>query len=182
MPDTQRTESAILTLFADNNSGNISPQDLRDYVVSARPRSGTVYSTGPGAATTISIASTFYATNWNNTGTSQNLDGFTATAGGRLTYTGTEQIHAHIACTISFSVAVAAAKELEFRIAEDGTTKAGSKVLVDTNGNTTKASTALHWDAMMDTNNYIELYVANNTDTTDVTIEAVYLFAMSMLR
>lgn len=33
MADTQRTRSAILTLFADNVTGQISPQDLRDFVV-----------------------------------------------------------------------------------------------------------------------------------------------------
>ena len=33
MADTQRNRSAILTLFADNVTGQISPQDLRDFVV-----------------------------------------------------------------------------------------------------------------------------------------------------
>lgn len=34
MADTVRTKSAVLTLFADNVVGNISPQHLRDFVVS----------------------------------------------------------------------------------------------------------------------------------------------------
>jgi hypothetical protein len=33
MADTQRTRAAILALFADNETGQISPQDLRDFVV-----------------------------------------------------------------------------------------------------------------------------------------------------
>ena len=33
MADTQRSRAQILVLFADNSTGNISPQDLRDYVV-----------------------------------------------------------------------------------------------------------------------------------------------------
>lgn len=33
MADTQRTRAAILSLFADNVTGQISPQDLRDFVV-----------------------------------------------------------------------------------------------------------------------------------------------------
>jgi hypothetical protein len=36
MADTQRTRSQILTLFADNNTGQISPQDLRDWVVTVQ--------------------------------------------------------------------------------------------------------------------------------------------------
>jgi len=33
MADTQRTRAALLTLFADNVTGQISPQDLRDFTV-----------------------------------------------------------------------------------------------------------------------------------------------------
>lgn len=33
MADTQRTRSALLTLFADNSTGQISSQDFRDFVV-----------------------------------------------------------------------------------------------------------------------------------------------------
>lgn len=34
MPNTPRTQSALLTLFADNNTGEISAQDIRDFTVS----------------------------------------------------------------------------------------------------------------------------------------------------
>lgn len=37
MADTQRTRAQILVLFADNVTGQISPQDLRDYVVTVMP-------------------------------------------------------------------------------------------------------------------------------------------------
>ncbi len=40
MADTKRTQTAILALLADNSSGAISPQDLRDSVVSARANQG----------------------------------------------------------------------------------------------------------------------------------------------
>jgi hypothetical protein len=33
MADTQRTRAALLTLMADNTTGQISPQDLRDFMV-----------------------------------------------------------------------------------------------------------------------------------------------------
>lgn len=35
MPDTRRTLSALQTLLADNSAGDISPQDVRDFLVSA---------------------------------------------------------------------------------------------------------------------------------------------------
>ena len=37
MADTQRTRAQILALFADNVTGNISPQDLRDFLVTLMP-------------------------------------------------------------------------------------------------------------------------------------------------
>lgn len=48
MSDTPRTISEILALFADNTSGNISPQDLRDFVVSVMPQGDTVKLTDDG--------------------------------------------------------------------------------------------------------------------------------------
>ena len=38
MADTQRTRAAILNLFGDNVTGQISAQDLRDYVVTIMAR------------------------------------------------------------------------------------------------------------------------------------------------
>jgi hypothetical protein len=40
MADTERTQTEILALLADNTAGAISPQDLRDSVVSARANQG----------------------------------------------------------------------------------------------------------------------------------------------
>lgn len=36
MSDTQRTRTTLQTLFADNSVGDISPQDLRDYLASTK--------------------------------------------------------------------------------------------------------------------------------------------------
>lgn len=37
MTDTPRTQAELLSLFADNSSGAITPQDMRDFVVSVMP-------------------------------------------------------------------------------------------------------------------------------------------------
>lgn len=54
MADTIRTRSSILTLFADNTAGDISPQDLRDFVVSAHGVYGAIYG---GSTTAFAINS-----------------------------------------------------------------------------------------------------------------------------
>lgn len=181
MADTQRTIAALTALLADNGAGDISEQDLRDLFVTVVPNFGGVCTTGPGANTTIGTPGTFVKSNWNATGVQSSTPrNFTIDNTGRLTYVGTPTRHQHVACTISFSVAVAAAKEIEFRLAKNGTVIAGSRVIVNTNGATSKLSTALHWDVMLATNEYLELWVTNNTDTTAVALASAYLFAMDM--
>lgn len=48
MADTVRTLSALQTLLADNSSGAISPQDVRDFLVSVFPRIGAAASVADG--------------------------------------------------------------------------------------------------------------------------------------
>jgi hypothetical protein len=43
MPDTVRSRADLLTLLADNTTGNISPQRIRDFVVSTLGVYGSIY-------------------------------------------------------------------------------------------------------------------------------------------
>jgi hypothetical protein len=61
MADTIRTRAAILALFADNFTGEISPQDLRDFVVSTwRAEDGVYAYLSTPAETTCTDAGTYY--------------------------------------------------------------------------------------------------------------------------
>lgn len=182
MADTQKTWAEIQTLLADNTAGAISPQDMRDAIYSLVPSFGGVYVAGNSTATSIVSANTDYVTNWNSSGAQTNARQFTVSTAGRLTYSGTVNIHCHVACTISFSVSVAASKEVQFKIYKNGSTEvAGSLTTVDTNGATVTLSTAIHCDVGLSTNDYLEVWVSNETDTTNVTLEDCYLFASSMI-
>lgn len=68
MADTVRTRSALLTLLADNTSGAISPQDIRDFLVSVHGVYGSIYHTGTSASSSVSL----------NDSTWTVLDGFSA--------------------------------------------------------------------------------------------------------
>lgn len=98
---------------------------------------------------------------------------------GRLRYTGTDTKMFHVACTISFAP-VAANDVFVFGVAKDGTVIASSKVLnkVATGGDT--QSTAMHVMVSLATNEYLELYVGNTTDTDDLNIKSINLFAMGI--
>jgi hypothetical protein len=45
MPDTPSLRSALVALYPDNTAGSISPQDLRDFLISALLRNVTTYAT-----------------------------------------------------------------------------------------------------------------------------------------
>jgi hypothetical protein len=58
MPDTIRNEAALQALFADNTSGDISPQDLRDFLVSVPTLASTANLPLAGGTMTGTITST----------------------------------------------------------------------------------------------------------------------------
>lgn len=168
--------NATTGLFKDNTTGDISPADLQDLVESLHPSFGSLYFSTP-SATTISVATTYYKAA--GTTTSVNLHRFTMPSDNRLTYTGTPDIHVHIACSISIT-AGAASQEVAFRMAKNGTTLAHSEISLVHGTGADVGSTALHSDVSLSTNDYLELWVTNSTSTASVTVQSGYLFAMGM--
>ena len=176
MADTERTLAAMLVLGADNTTGDISPQDYRDGLVSVSPSFGSMYFSTP-AATTPAGAGTYLKAL--GTTTSVNLGGFTMPASNKLLYTGTPDIHVHCACSISMTCA-STNKILGFKIAKNGSVFDHSEVHRKVATGSDIGSTALHSDFAMSTNDYVELFLANITDTNTVTIEFGYVFCLGM--
>lgn len=68
MADTQRSKTALLALYADNTSGDISPQDLRDGIVTMLGAYGDMRVEG-GSAAQSGIGTSFTKmTGWNTNG------------------------------------------------------------------------------------------------------------------
>lgn len=56
MTDTPRTRAQLLSMFADNNAGNVTPQNMRDFVMSAAtPLVGGGLDPGPGVDQVASV-------------------------------------------------------------------------------------------------------------------------------
>lgn len=177
MPDTVRTVATLQALLADNATGDISPQDLRDFLVSVPNPYGAI-SRNVAAATTIVTPGTYYKAA--GTTTIGNASNFDMPVDGRLRYTGTTQRHFHIAITVALTTANVN-NVVGLKIAKNGTVidNTVTKRFVSTGADI--GSTALHGDVSMVQNDYLELFVTNETDTDTVTIEELYLFAMGML-
>lgn len=149
-------------------------------MVSVAPGYGGVFMDDNTTATSIAVTSTPYVTNWDSNGAATNVDDFSVTTGGRLTYTGTPTIHAHVVCNFTAFVTINASKDLNFYLYKNGTTQLGCHLALTTQGNSDHESTAIHADVQLATNDYIELWCSNETDTNNITLEDAYLFAQGM--
>lgn len=104
---------------------------------------------------------------------------FTEATTARLTYTGTQQQHFHIACTISCDQAAGANRDVRFKIYKSGVAVDSTEVIQTTvSGN--KVSTAIHADVLLSTNDYLEVFAQNDGASGDIRIYGFYLFAMGM--
>lgn len=107
--------------------------------------------------------------------------GWTVSAAGRLTYTGTENIFAHIAASFSMTAA-GNNKLLSVYVAKNGTVLTASRMrrLVGTGAD--EGTGAVHAACDMVTDDYLEFYVENNTDAVNMTLTLGNMFAMGMMR
>lgn len=177
MADTARTKAALAALLADNVTEQISPQDIRDFLETMHPSFGSLY-VSTAAETTVSVAGTYVKAA--GTTTSVNLHRVTMPANNRLTYTGTPDIHAHIACSLSMT-SINNNVTVGVGLAKNGTVLEHSKLNRRVGTGTDVGSTALHADAMMSTNDYLEIFISNETNTGNLQIEYGYLFFLGMM-
>lgn len=180
MAETQRTEddfnNASTGLFKDNTAGDISPQDLRDLVESLHLNFGTIYMS-TAVETVISSGDTW--TKSLGTTTSVSLRGFDMPANNRLRYTGTPSVHLHGIITLTSSTA-AANKTLGYGAYFYDDSAASGSVITSTEIRRRHTSTdigaaAVAFDQVVDTNDYIELHIKNITDSTNATVDYMYM-------
>ncbi len=179
MADTVRSIAELQALFADNVAGDISPQDLRDFLLSSAPAHGTI-SILSAAPTTIATPGT-YVKMAGTTVLSADATGFDMSEDGRLRFIGVSPRHLHIAVTVAMSSS-GPNNIIGLKVAKNG-------VLLDNSitrrflatGNDV-GSTALHADIPAAANDYLEIFVTNETNTDTVTIEELYFYSMGMLK
>jgi len=177
MADTARTKAEILALMADNTVGAISPQDIRDMIVSMSAANGRV-SMGAPAATTITTPGTYYKAA-GATVAGGDPDSFTESTSNRLTYTGAPERHLNIVASATVS-AVGTDQVVGVKVAYNGTVIDASiaRTIIKASGNA--FSISCHIDQHMSTDDYLEVWVTNETSTGAVTVENLYFTAQSL--
>ena len=185
MADTKRTLTDLLTnLFPDGLPDNsITAQEVRDLIVSlGQTPFGGIFTLAPAETTIVTPGAYVKAV-----GTTQanNLRSMDMPVDNRLRFLGTVPYHLHLACSISMT-SVGNNNLASFKLfswddsAGSGSLIDGSQVNRFIGTGADEGSTALHWDLVMSMNDYLELHVANLTDTDNITVSNFYLFGMGM--
>jgi len=183
MVNTRRTEAQILALFADNAVGDVSPQDLRDYVVSTSPHHALAsFDRATPIATTIGTAGTYVkaAGNWDNaTIVSNAVLEIASGTPNRITYIGTDINPQH--CIIQFNVSIDSGNNQEVHLAPaiNGVLDESweqQQIIASTNA---PYSVSVIGHFILAPNDYVELWLTNVTSTSPVTITSGSIFAQT---
>ena len=181
MAETPKVLSALLAQLPDNTSGDISPEDIRDVVVSLFPSRGQLDLTA-SASTTFALTNTWYKLA-GTTALDATLgqDGFSQAADNELR--ATKAVNQVLLVTANVELVCASNnKTFGLTFAKNGTAITGihvSAVLSDSGkGYGFSISTLIPTAA----NDIVSVYVRNETDTTAVTATSLTLSAVGFIR
>lgn len=104
----------------------------------------------------------------------ENTSQATGTSSGRVTYDGVKDYRWPLAFTISLRPESGLTKQLSVYFAKNGTVITNSKRTIKTNSSDTINVSGV-WQDTFSTGDYVEVFVANETDTTDILVESAIL-------
>jgi len=174
MADTRRTLAALQALLADNATGDISPQDLRDFLVSAAPAYGALY-VSSAAATTISVQGQGTKASGTTAEIKSSSDVTVATTN-RLTYTAAPDID--VLFLVSASVTSAGSSHnMALSVGENGTRIDSTQITRKIGTGSDKGSMMTFGMTTLSQNDYLEIMLQDDDGTSNLTLEnAVFGF------
>lgn len=175
MADTRRSLSETLALLADNATGAISAQDLRDAVVTLTPDHGEISITS-ASATTISDTTSYFPVAGTYT-LASGADDWDMDSNGQLRYIGAAPREVHVWATASFTAA-SNNQVLYVGISKNGTDITAADVHTKIGTGTDVQAVALTATIEVVTNDYVALDVRNTTSTANVTFETAEITVM----
>jgi hypothetical protein len=170
MPDTPRTISQLLSALADNTTGLITPQVMRDLVLTLSPSRADLLTTGTPSATPIATQNT-----WTPLVGSTIIRSDVATAdlvtngSGILEYTGQTPRIFYIAATVEIN-SQNNNQQLAFTFAKNGTADATYESHFFYGSGSRPAAVPLHGLLRLAQGDELSLVVKNETSDADVTL------------
>jgi len=167
-----------------NYYNGTSWKELVEYETdTVHPYGGTAVTSS--SETSIDTSGIYYklAGTTTQTNAASNVDA--STTNNRIVYNGAAMKHFHIVGQSSITIASGNNLDISIEIWVFDSSAGTGSLLAHSKANNTMGSIDVeqittHGDVMLDTGDYIELHVANNTNTNNVTAEELYLFMMGM--
>lgn len=178
MADTQRTLAALVAILANNVTGDISAQDIRDMLVSLAADHAELYVSG-SAETTIATKDA-----WVDEGStwtlSANARNFSEGTNGRLQFDGVAVRAFMVAGTVSMT-SPENNKTYEFGIGKNGTIWTPSIIQRKIGTGADVGAAPIAGIIEMDTGDYLTLQVRNTTDTSNVTVTKANISVVGLI-
>jgi hypothetical protein len=177
---TKRTSADLESnLFQDGQpAGSIVPLDMRDFVASMVQPFGSLSMVTP-AGTTISAAGTYYKAA-GVTGISLTVEEFdTGSVNNRLVYTGTPDRHFLLMASVSM-VCASSNQVLGLKLAKNGVVLDDTIVRRKVGTGSDVGAAAVSGLVALSLNDYVELFVTNETSTAAVQIETMNMAAVGL--
>ncbi len=182
MTQTQRTVAEVYALLPDNITEDISPQDVRDALITWRPACGSIYVAAADRATITIPNNTDYveatAPAWTLHANGYLFD--ESDGNGRLTYTGIADVVMIV--TATFSMTSASNNQVtHWRLGKNATPDAASETQRKIGATGTEVgAAAVTMLEPMSTGDYVSLWVRNATAGNDVIVEVATIAAITM--
>lgn len=186
MSQTQRTLAALVTILADNVSGAISPEDIRDMLVSLTPSRGGMTIEPAGSLVTGIVTTATWTTlagTWTSNGEIDMRD-WSMSANGVLKYSGTESQAALITGKVGLTPG-AGNTEYSLAYALNGTANerfAASHRFAGAQAGTARTTMPITAMITIATNDEISLMVRNDTGTEDCTAHRATLSVIGFIK
>jgi hypothetical protein len=180
----QRTKAQLDALFADNESSQISPADLRDFVESCLPSSGGMHFVQPGSMTAIDTEETFVKAE--NETLQHTSVRFSMPLDNRLQYDGTVPARVLITGTLCAKVVtsnqlLAFAFAVNGEIVESSITRTKVGETSDIQGQTDIHAVPIMAQVIMEPGDYLEVWLSNDSGDADVTIDHGHVHVIGFL-
>lgn len=179
MADTQRTEAALLAAFPNNNTQEITPQDFRDLVVSSNLKTGGQYVgggrvfLGSSTATVTTIASLGVPVLVDPTSTTLHSSrNFTKSANSRVRYDGENTEEFMVSAIVSAGSTTATVLNTTILLYKNGApvTNISSRLVATDTALVGAHEGSLLGITSLAKDDYLEIYIANNTNTDNYDI------------
>ncbi len=177
MAETHRTLAEILANLPDNITGLIDPEDIRDLVISLNPVHGSLHR-GVAADTVIGLAGTYVKAL--GTTIAGDLHDMTMSQDNRLTFTGPASRHFHVMASVSMT-ASGSNKIIGMKLAKNGVVLDQSVVRRAVTTGSDIGAAMIQADMSLDTGDYVEIWVTNETTATNVKLDEFHLHASGTL-